>query len=226
MYIGIYYYNELLVNKGAWMDGLNLDKACRTLRRRDALMRKAIMRVGPCGIELDRNGFRMLVRSIVGQQLSTSAARTIWKRFLKLNGGRRVTPRKMLSFKKQQLRGIGLSTAKCKAVLSVAQSLVDGDIRLRELRSLDDAQVTGELIKLRGVGPWTAQMYLMFSLGRTDVFPTGDLGIVNAVREIYGFNRRPRETEMLQIAECWRPYRTVASWYLWQALDIVRQGDW
>jgi DNA-3-methyladenine glycosylase II len=208
------------------MDGPDFEKACRSLRRRDSVMRKAIRLVGPCGIELDRNGFRMLVRSIVGQQLSTAAARTIWRRFLDLNGGRRVSPGKMLAFNADQLRGIGLSAAKCRAVLSIAKSVVDGDIRLAELSRFSDDQVTSELIRLRGVGPWTAQMYLMFSMGREDVFPTGDLGIVNAVTALYKFNNRATETEMLQIAESWRPYRTVASWYLWQALDIVRQGEW
>jgi len=208
------------------MDGLDYEKACRSLRRRDAVMRKAIKLVGPCKIEVDGNGFRMLVRSIVGQQLSTSAAATIWRRFLELNGGRQVSPRKMLLFSAAQLRGIGFSAAKCRAVLSIAKSVVDGDVRLGELRGLSDEHVTTELIKLRGVGPWTAQMYLMFSLGRADVFPTGDLGIVNAVTALYKFNDRATETEMLVIAESWRPYRSVASWYLWQALDIVRQGEW
>lgn len=208
------------------MDGLDFEKACRSLRRRDVVMRKAIRLVGPCRIELDRNGFRMLVRSIVGQQLSTSAARTIWHRFLKLNGGRRVLPGKMLGFTADQLRGIGLSAAKCRAVLSIAESVVAGDIRLAELDRFSDEQVTSELMKLRGVGPWTAQMYLMFSMGRADVFPTGDLGIVNAVTALYKFTNRATETEMLLISESWRPYRTIASWYLWQALDIVRQGEW
>jgi len=168
----------------------------------------------------------MLVRSIVGQQLSTSAAATIWRRFLELNGGRRVTPRKMLLLNADQLRGIGFSNAKCRAVLSMAKSVVDGDIRLTELSGFSDEQVTSELTKLRGVGPWTAQMYLMFSLGRADVFPTGDLGIVNAVTTLYEFNKRATESEMQQIAESWRPYRTIASWYLWQALDKVRQREW
>jgi DNA-3-methyladenine glycosylase II len=208
------------------MEALDFEKACRSLRRRDAVMRKAIRLVGPCKIEVDKNGFRMLVRSIVGQQLSTSAARTIWCRFLELNDGRRVSPRKMLSFSAAQLRGIGLSRAKCQAVLSIAKSLFDGEIRLNSLHRLSDQQAATELIKLRGVGPWTAQMHLMFSLGRPDVFPTGDLGIVNAVTAIYGFKRRATETEMLEIAKSWRPYRTVASWYLWQALDLVRQGEW
>ena len=208
------------------MDGLDFEKACRSLRRRDAVMRKAINLVGPCRFEVDRNGFRMLVRSIVGQQLSTTAAATIWRRFLELNGGRRVSPGKMLLFSAAQLRAIGFSAAKCRAVLSIAKSIVDGDVRLAELSRLSDEQVITELIQLRGVGPWTAQMYLMFSLGRADVFPTGDLGIVNAVTALYKFNNRATETEMLEIAESWRPYRSIASWYLWQSLDIVRQGDW
>ena len=208
------------------MDGSLLEKACRSLRRRDAVMRKAIKLVGPCRIKVDRSGLRMLVRSIVGQQLSTSAAATIWRRFLELNGGRRVTPKKMLSFRQNQLRKIGFSVAKCRSVLSIAKSAVDGDVRLSEFIHCSDEEVTSELIKLRGVGPWTAQMYLMFSLGRTDVFPTGDLGIVNAITAIYEFNERATEIEMLKLAESWRPYRTIASWYLWQALDKVRQGEW
>lgn len=208
------------------MDSIDFEKACRSLRRRDVVMRKAIKLVGPCSIELDRNGFRMLVRSIVGQQLSTSAARTIWLRFIELNCGRRVSAGKILSFSTVQLRGIGLSAAKCRAILSIAKSLVDGDILLGALKGLSDEQVTIELTKLRGVGPWTAQMYLMFSMGRADVFPTGDLGIANAVTTLYKFDNRATEAEMLEVAESWRPYRTVASWYLWQALDIVRRGDW
>ncbi len=208
------------------MDGLDFAKACRSLGRRDPIMRKAIKLVGPCTITVDRNGFRMLVRSIVGQQLSTSAAATIWHRFLVLNGGRRVSPMKMLLFSTTQLRGVGLSKAKCRAVLSIAKSIVNSEVRLSELKSLSDEEVTDKLIKLRGVGPWTAQMYLMFSLGRSDVFPTGDLGIVNAVTALYKFNDHATETEMLEIAKSWRPYRTIASWYLWQALDLFRDGEW
>ena len=208
------------------MDGLDFAKACRSLRRRDPIMRKAIKLVGPCTITVDRNGFRMLVRSIVGQQLSTSAAATIWRRLLVLNGGRRVSPVKMLLFSTTQLRAVGLSKAKCRAVLSIAKSIVDREVRLSELKPLSDEEVTSELIKLRGVGPWTAQMYLMFSLGRSDVFPTGDLGIVNAVTALYKFNDHATETEMLEIAKSWRPYRTTASWYLWQALDLFRDGKW
>lgn len=208
------------------MDGLYFAKACRSLRRRDPIMRKAIKLVGPCAITIDRNGFRMLVRSIVGQQLSTSAAATIWQRFLVLNGGRRVSPMKMLLFSTAQLRGVGLSKAKCRAVLSMAKSIVNSEVRLSELKSLSDDEVMDELIKLRGVGPWTAQMYLMFSLGRSDVFPTGDLGIVNAVTALYEFKDPASETDMLQISQSWRPHRTIASWYLWQALDLFRDGEW
>ena len=208
------------------MDSLYFEKACRSLRRRDVVMRKAIKLVGPCTIQLDRNGFRMLIRSIVGQQLSTSAARTIWRRFLELNGGRRVSAGKVLSFSTAELRGIGLSAAKCRAVLSIAKNIVDGEVRLAALKQFTDEQVTIELMKLRGVGPWTAQMYLMFSMGRPDVFPTGDLGIANAVTVLYQFNKHATENEMLEVAESWRPYRTIACWYLWQALDIVRVGEW
>ena len=94
------------------------------------------------------------------------------------------------------------------------------------LRRLSDQEVTDELIKLRGVGPWTAQMFLMFSLGRPDVFPTRDLGIVNSVSALYDLSSPVTEDELLQISVTWRPYRTIASWYLWQALDLVRQGKW
>ena len=217
---------EMTFNYGFAMDGLDFGKACRSLRRRDPIMRKAIKRVGPCRIDVDRNGFRRLVRSVVGQQLSTSAATTIWRRLLVLNGGRRVSPGKMLSFSTAQLRGVGLSKAKCQAVLSIARRVFDGEVRLNELHRLSDEDVTAELIKLRGVGPWTAQMYLMFSLGRSDVFPTGDLGIVNAITALYTFNDRASENEMLKLATSWRPYRTIASWYLWQALDLFRDGEW
>ena len=208
------------------MDSLYLAKACRSLSRRDPLMRKAIRLVGPCTIKVDRNGFRMLVRSIVGQQLSTSAAATIWQRFLLLNGGRRVSPGKTLLYNTSQLRGVGLSKAKCRAVLSIAKSVVDGEVRLAEFKRLTDEEVTAELIKLRGVGPWTSQMYLMFCLGRPDVFPTGDLGIVNAITSLYPFDDSASEAEMLEIAKSWRPYRTIASWYLWQSLDLFREGKW
>jgi len=132
----------------------------------------------------------------------------------------------MLLYSTSQLRGVGLSNAKCKAVLSIARSVVDGEVRLNELRGFSDEDVIAQLIKLRGVGPWTAQMFLMFSLGRLDVFPTGDLGIVNAITALYTFNGRASENEMLELANSWRPYRTIASWYLWQAMDIFRDGEW
>ena len=208
------------------MADTDFDTGCRILGRRDSIMRRAIKLIGPCRMEIDPNGFRMLVRSIVGQQLSTSAAATIWQRFLALNGGRRVSAKKTLLFGTDQLREVGLSSAKCRAVLGIARSVSEKRLRLSALRRLSDQEVTDELIKLRGVGPWTAQMFLMFSLGRPDVFPVRDLGIVNSVSSLYHLNSPVSEEELLQISVTWRPYRTFASWYLWQALDLVRQGKW
>lgn len=208
------------------MADTDFDAGCRILGRRDSIMRRAIKLIGPCRMEIDPNGFRMLVRSIVGQQLSTSAAATIWQRFLILNGGRRVSAKKTLLFRADQLREVGLSSAKCQAVLSIARSVVEKRLSLSALRRLSDQEVIDELIKLRGVGPWTAQMFLMFSLGRPDVFPTRDLGIVNSVSALYDLTSPVTEEDLLQISVTWRPYRTIASWYLWQALDLVRQGKW
>ena len=166
----------------------------------------------------------MLLRSVVGQQLSVAAARTIWQRFVVLNGGRRFTPAKILRMDPSDFRNIGISAAKTRAVQSIAKKLDSGVVQLKKVREMDDDAAIAELTQLRGIGPWTAQMYLMFSLGRLDVFPAGDLGIVNAMTELYRLPGRPERAELIKLSGPWKPYRTIGSWYCWQALDLVRAG--
>jgi DNA-3-methyladenine glycosylase II len=179
---------------------------------------------GPLPEEPDSRGrpadaYGALVRGITGQQLSVKAAASIWARFLERYGGRTPTPEQILADDPDALRvAAGFSHAKVRYLRSLAERIVDGELDLERLPSLPDGEVIRELTAVKGIGEWTAHMFLMFTLHRADVLPTGDLGVRNAVMRAYGLDAPPAPEAMRELAEPWRPYRTRASLYLWRSL--------
>jgi DNA-3-methyladenine glycosylase II len=165
------------------------------------------------------DAYGTLVRSITGQQLSTKAAATIYGRLTELYDGRTPTPEEILATDPQQLRAIGLSNAKAAYLRDLAEHIVDGELPVDQLAELPDAKVCELLTAIKGLGRWTVDMFLMFHLGRPDILPVGDLGIRKAMQIQYGLEELPKAAEMEQIAEAWRPHRTLASLYLWESLD-------
>jgi DNA-3-methyladenine glycosylase II len=203
------------------MTPLDYARARRALMRRDPVMRELIRRHGPCGLADNQHAdpYKALVHSIMSQQLSLKAAATIARRFNDLFGGAFPTPRQVLEMPEAQLRAVGLSGMKVSFVRDLARRIGEGSLRLDELDAMSDEEVIGALTEVRGIGRWTAEMFLMFRLHRPDILPLGDLGIVNAIKKQYGLRKTPTPERMTRIGEAWRPYRSTACWYLWASLD-------
>lgn len=187
---------------------LHLQKACPTLR-------PVIERVGPCGLEPDANLFGVLVRAIVSQLISTAAARTITARLLKVLKGP-ITPGRVLKREPEDLRACGLSNAKVKAIRHLAEHFQSNKSFAKDIADADDETARALLLPLPGIGPWTVEMTLMFGLVRPDVLPVGDLGLRAGVRELFNLADLPDTKKLNELADPWRPYRTVATWYVWR----------
>ena len=165
------------------------------------------------------DAYGALVRAIVGQQLSARAARSIYERLIGLFGDRTPTPRELLDTEPDVLRGAGLSGAKVAFLRDLAEHIEDGELDLEQLPELPDDEVFEQLVQVKGLGPWTVDIFLLFHLGRPDVLPVGDLGIKRAVQTAYGLEDLPDAAELERIAEPWRPHRSLACLYLWRSLD-------
>lgn len=166
------------------------------------------------------NAFRALTEAIIYQQLSGRAAGAIFSRFLDLFPGRRFpAPRQLLAAPAGRLRSAGLSAQKAAYLIDLAAKFHDGTLQPRRFSKMTDDEISEHLIQVKGIGQWTADMFLMFSLGRPDVLPVGDLGIRNAFKKLYRLRKEPTPDKMTTLAEPWRPYRTVAAWYLWRVLE-------
>jgi len=186
---------------------------------KDKYIGPLVRKYGACGITKKSKSvyFEQLVREITGQQLSTKAASTIFGR-VKDKVGSKITPEKILKLKKGDLRACGLSNAKSAYVEDLAKHVKKGELEIARLDDLTDEKVMEELVAVKGIGPWTAKMFLMFSLARPDIFPIDDLGIKNAMKKLT--KRKMTDSQMEKFAERnWAPYRTVASWYIWELLD-------
>ena len=197
------------------------ERARRVLMRRDPILGAAIKRIGVCGMaERQRSDhLSALVGAIVSQQLSTKAAATIFGRFVSLFPENQISSAAAIAaLDDAALRGVGLSGQKVGYLRDLCARIADGRLRLEDLDDLPDELVIERLTAVKGFGRWTAEMFLMFRLHRPDVLPVGDLGIVNAVRKLYGLRKQPDPKRLHKIGETWRPYRSVASWYLWQSL--------
>ena len=197
-------------------------KALDHLRRVDPKFGAVIDAVGACRYEAREEGthFGALVRSIVYQQLSGKAAGTIHSRLRALYGDRDPTPAEILATPEPVLRGVGLSRQKLSYLMDLATRVERGDLPLENVHELDDDTLTTALVEVKGIGRWTAQMFLMFRLGRTDVLPDLDLGIQKGLQRAYALRRMPKPKDVLRHGEKWAPYRTIASWYLWRLLDV------
>jgi DNA-3-methyladenine glycosylase II len=208
---------------------LNFDPehAVAALRRADKDLAKVIKKAGPFTHRPEKmqSPFQALLRAIVYQQLHGKAAATILGRVADLHGGRGgLKPTALLATTDEKLRAAGLSRAKVMAVKDLAAKTLDGTVpTLARLRKMEDAEIVSRLVQVRGVGPWTVEMLLMFRLGRPDVLPTSDFGVRTGFMLTYGTKDLPTAKELLAHGECWRPYRSVASWYLWRAVDLSRQ---
>lgn len=188
-------------------------------------MKRMIDAVGPFTLRLYRDRFGLLVRSIISQQISTSAARSIRGRLQELAGPNGLTATNLVRFTGDQLRSAGLSPQKTAYVTDLSRRVNDGTVNLRQIGRLADERVIEQLTRVKGIGRWTAQMFLIFSLGRPDVFPHDDLGVRTAIRDQYGLDDLPNKETSLSIAEPWRPYASVASWYCWRTLDLERNKE-
>lgn len=198
----------------------------RTLARRDPVMRRLIRQVGPAnlGRRRSRSHFDALVRSIMYQQLAGRAAAAIHARFLDLFRDEGLSPQAVLATPERRLRAAGLSGAKAVSVRDLAARSLDGTVPLQGLARLSDDEVIKRLSAVRGIGRWTAEMFLMFQLGRMDVWPVDDYGVRNGYRIAYELSSMPSAKELQPLGERFRPYRSIAAWYCWQAVHLAR-GD-
>jgi DNA-3-methyladenine glycosylase II len=196
--------------------------ARRHLQRVDPVMAGIIRQVGPVGIARRPERFQALVRAIIFQQLAGRAAQTIYDRFVaQIGAGRFPTPAQVIAASDETLRGAGLSRGKLSYIRDLATHVRDGTLNFRRFPRMDDEAVIAELTRVRGIGRWTAEMFLMFNLGRPDVLPVDDLGLRNAATRAYGAKSAVGTKELRELCDRWRPYRTAASWYLWQSTRIV-----
>lgn len=188
------------------------------LKRADPVMRNIISQVGAYRIEFRDPSFETLVKSIVYQQLSGRVASVIFNRLVAAAGGK-LTPESILNLRPVRMRAAGLSGQKTLYIRDLARHTRDRRVIFEELADLSDDEVAERLTRVKGIGVWTVHMFLIFALRRPNVLPTGDLGIRNAIRKAYGMAELPKPMEIETLAEPWRPYRTVASWYLWRSLE-------
>jgi DNA-3-methyladenine glycosylase II len=202
------------------MKDQDVQLAMRHLRRADPIMRDVIRRAGPFTLRLHRNRFRSLVFSILGQQISGKAAAAIRARLVEYLVPDQISPQSIARLNPAELRTIGLSTQKSAYVLDLAKRVVEGELKLNRVARMPDEEVIQVLTQVKGIGVWTAQMFLIFSLGRLDVFPHDDLGVRMAIRNLYGLDELPNKDPSNRIATPWRPYATIASWYCWRSLEF------
>jgi DNA-3-methyladenine glycosylase II len=194
-------------------------KAINHLKKSDPVLSAIIQRVGPCRMEFGPPEFHSLAEAIVYQQLNGKAAVTIFKRFAALAGDP-VTPKGILKLTNAQMRSVGLSKQKTSYLKDMAERAARGELDFKRLPQMTDAEVIEHLTQVKGVGVWTAHMFLMFTLRRANVLPTGDYGVQVAMKKHYKKRKLPKPLQMEKIARAWEPYRSVACWYLWKSLDV------
>lgn len=198
-----------------------VQQAADHLKANDPVLKPVVERFGLCDIMPHKDYYRALVNSIVGQQLSVKAARSIRARFLELFGGVFPEPAAILEKTPEELRAAGLSWAKAAYIQDLARHVLSGKVRFDHLDELSNEEIIKELTDVKGIGEWTVHMFLIFCMGRLDVLPTGDLGIRNGICALYGFTDVPTPAQITELAQQnhWHPYESVASWYIWESLD-------
>jgi len=183
-----------------------------------------IERVGPCTLQPNPDGFSVLVRSIISQQISTKAALSISGRLIKLCGRRGLKPKRLAEFTDDEMRACGLSRNKLLSLRSLTEHFLADKMLRGNLGDLTDEEIHDHLIPIRGIGTWTVHMFLIFSLGRLDVLPVADLGLRSAVQQVFEMDELPHPKVITELAEPWRPYRSIATWYLWRSKGAVPQS--
>jgi DNA-3-methyladenine glycosylase II len=210
------------------MKPIDWSSARRHLEK-DPIMRRIMDAVGPCTLKPRRDHFVLLCKSIYSQQISTTVAAVLFGRFREKFPRKRPTPARVLKLltegSEADLKGCGLSRQKKKYLIDLSQHFLSGKIPNHRLSSLTDDEVIEALTDVHGIGRWTAEMFLMMVLNRPDVLPVDDLGLQRAIKQAYSLKQWPKKAKMLKLGQVWRPYRTIASWYLWRASDAV-EGDW
>lgn len=195
-------------------------KARRSLMRRDAVLKEVIRRVGHCTLQPKGNAFDILVRAIISQLISTKAAATIRGRVEVAVGIAGLTPEGIAAVTEETLRSCGLSRNKALALHDLAQRAQSGALPITALPDMSDDEVIAKLVEVRGIGRWTAEMYLIFALGRLDVLPVDDFGVRAGVKHSFGMAELPDRVALRALGENWRPYRSIASWYFWRCRDV------
>lgn len=205
-----------------------IDTALRHMKKADPVMHNIIRRVGPFTLRPHRDRFALLVRSIISQQISTKAAQSIRLRVQQSVPNQKLTPENITTLNLNQLRAAGLSQQKATYLVDLCEHALDGRLQLSKIGRLSDEAVIEQLIQVKGIGRWTAQMFLIFALGRLDVFPHDDLGVRAALKRLYRLDDLPDKQTSHRIAEPWRPYATIGTWYCWRSGDLpqTEQADW
>ncbi len=193
------------------------DEACRHLARKDRVMKRLIPQFGSACLQSRGDAFTTLARSIVGQQISVKAAQSVWDRFAKLP--RKMTPANVLKLKVDDMRAAGLSARKIEYLVDLALHFDSGAIHANAWAEMDDAAIIAELVDIRGIGRWTAEMFLIFHLMRPDVLPLDDVGLINGISQNYFSGDPVSRSDAREVAQAWAPYRSVATWYIWRSLD-------
>jgi DNA-3-methyladenine glycosylase II len=198
--------------------------ATRHLARKDGMLKQLIRTVGPCTLSYNRDHFTVLAQSIISQQISGKAAKAVAARLLKALRKRSITPSGLLRLSDEAMREAGLSANKARSLRDLAEKVQSREVPLRRLRHMDDEDVIAHLIPVRGIGRWTAEMFLIFSLGRMDVLPVDDFGLRCGVRDVYTLPELPDTKNLIERAEPWRPFRSIATWYFWRSRGFVPQS--
>jgi DNA-3-methyladenine glycosylase II len=187
--------------------------------KKDPKLAKIIKQVGDYNVKITKNRYQSLVEAIIAQQLSGSAAESILKKFKKLYKSKFPKPIEVIKTPDSKLRSAGLSKMKVSYIKDLSKKIETNQLNMREISTKSNESIVEQLTNVKGIGRWTAEMFLIFSLGRLDVLPVGDLGLKKGIQLMHSFSDLPNEKEIEQLAESWRPYRTVATWYLWKSLQ-------
>ena len=194
-------------------------EACAHLASKDRVMKKLIPQFGSAILESRGDAFVTLARSIVGQQISVKAAQSVWDKFAKLS--RKLSPAGVLKLKVDDMRAAGLSARKVEYLVDLALHFDSGAVHVREWQGMDDEDIIAELVAIRGIGRWTAEMFLIFHLMRPNVLPLDDVGLINGISRNYFSGEPVSRSDAREVAQAWSPYCTVATWYIWRSLDPV-----
>ena len=191
--------------------------ACKHLMKKDRVMKRLIPQFGQASLQSRGDAFMTLARSVVGQQISVKAAQTVWDRFMLLS--EQLTPQQVLRLKIDDMRAAGLSARKVEYLVDLALHFDNGAVHVDAWADMDDEAIIDELVAIRGIGRWTAEMFLIFHLMRPDVLPLDDVGLINGISKCYFSGDVVSRSDAREVAQAWAPYRTVATWYIWRSLD-------